>query len=80
MEIFDTEFIVSLLYEENTIEEVILILQDIYRNKRELLIRYLKRYSAKRGISKRVLRNTLDNLVAEAVKEAFFRSSHNKVH
>ena len=80
MENFDTEFIASLLYEENTIEEVSLILQDMYRNKRDLSIRYLKRYSAKHGISKRILRNTLDNLVAEAVKEAFFRSRHNKVY
>ena len=76
MEIFDTEFIVSLLYEENTIEEVSLILQAMYRNKRDLLIRCLKKH----GISKRVLRNTLDNLVAEAVKEAFFRSRRNKVY
>ena len=79
MENFDTEFTASLLYEENTIEEVSLILQDMYRNKRDLSIRYLKCYSAKHGISKRVLRNTLDNLVAEVVKEAFFRSRHDKV-
>ena len=69
MENFDTEFIVSLLNEENTIEEISLILQDIYPNKRELLIRNLKRYCAKHGMSKRILRNTLDNLVAEAVEE-----------
>ena len=37
-------------------------------------------YSAKHGISKRILRNTLDNLVAETVKEARFRSRHNKVY
>ena len=69
MENFDTEFIGSLLYEENTIEEVSLILQDMY-NKRDLSIRYLKSYSAKHGISKRILEKTLDNLVAEAVEEA----------
>ena len=69
MENFDTEFIASLLYEENTIEEVSLILQDMY-NKRDLSIRYLKRYSAKHGMSKRILEKTLDNLFAEAVEEA----------
>ena len=35
---------------ENTIEEASLILQDMYRNKRDLSIRYLKHYSAKHGI------------------------------
>ena len=80
MENFDTEFITSLLYEDNTIEEISLILQDMYRNKRGLSIRYLQRYSAKHGISKRILRNMLDNLVAKAVKEACFRSRHNKVY
>ena len=70
MENFDTEFLASLLYEENTIEEVSLILQDMYPNKRDLSIRYLKRYSAKHEISKRILENTLNNLVAEAVEEA----------
>ena len=80
MENFDTEFITSLLYEDNTIEEISLILQDMYRNKRGLSIRYLKRYSAKHGISKRILRNTLDNLVAAAVEEARFRTMHNKLY
>ena len=47
---FDTEFIALLLNEENTIEEASLILQNIYRNKRGLSIRYLKHYSAKHGI------------------------------
>ena len=42
MENFDTEFITSLLNEANTIEEASLILQDIYRNKRDLSIKYLK--------------------------------------
>ena len=46
MENFDTEFITSLLNEENTVEEAGLI----YRNKRDLSIRYLKHYSAKHGI------------------------------
>ena len=69
MENFGTEFIVSLLNEENTIEEISLILQDMYPNKRELSIRNLKRYCAKHGMSKRILRNTHDNLVAEAVEE-----------
>ena len=52
---FDTEFISLLLNEESTSEEVNLILQDMYPNKRDLWIRYLKRYSAKQGISKRIL-------------------------
>ena len=77
MENFDTEFIASLLNEENTIEDVSLIK---YPDKRELSIRYLKRYCAKHGISKRIFRNTLQNLVAEAVEEARFRSSDNKVY
>ena len=77
MENFDTEFIASLLNEENTIEDVSLIK---YPDKRELSIRYLKRYCAKHGISKRIFRNTLHNLVAEAVEEARFRSSDNKVY
>ena len=80
MENFDTEFIASLLSEENTIEEVSLILQDMYPNKPDLLIWYFKRYSAKHGISKRILWNTLDNLAAEAVEEARFRSRHKKVY
>ena len=42
MENFDTEFIASLLNEENTIEEVSLILQDMYPNKRDFSMRYLK--------------------------------------
>ena len=50
MENFDTEFIASLLNEENTIEEASLTLQDMYCNKRDLSIRYLKHYSAKHGI------------------------------
>ena len=50
MENFVTEFIASLLNEENTIEEASLILQGMYRNKRDLSIRYLKHYSAKHGI------------------------------
>ena len=80
MENFDTEFIALLLNEENTIEEVSLILQDMYPNKKDLSIRYLKCYFAKHGISKRILRNKLDNLVAEAVEEARFKSRHNKVY
>ena len=50
MENFDTEFIVPLLNDENTIEEASLIIQDMSRYKRELSIRYLKHYSAKHGI------------------------------
>ena len=42
MENFDTEFITSLLNKANTIEEASLILQDIYRNKRDHSIKYLK--------------------------------------
>ena len=80
MENFGTEFVASLLHEESTIEEVSLILQDMYPNKRDLSVRYLKRYSAKHGKSKTILRNKLGNLVAKAVEEARFRSSHNKVY
>ena len=74
---FDTEFIALLLNEENTIQEVSLILQDLYPNKWDLSIRYLKQDSAKHRISKRMLRNKLDNLVAAVVEEARFRSRHN---
>ena len=42
MENFDAEFIALLLNEENTIEEVSLILQDMYPNKRHFSMRYLK--------------------------------------
>ena len=80
MENFGTEFVALLLHEENTIEEVSLILRDMYPNKRDLSVRYLKRYSAEQGKSKTILRNKLGNLVAEAVEEARFRSSHNKVY
>ena len=47
MENFDTEFIASLLNEENTIEEVNLILQDMYPNKVDFSMRYLKRLFCK---------------------------------
>ena len=80
MENFGTEFVASLLHEENTIEEVSLILRDMYPNKRDLSVMYLKRYSAKHGKSKTILRNKLGNLVAKAVEEARFRSGHNKVY
>ena len=80
MENVDTEFIASLLNEENTIEQVSLILQDMYLNKRDLSIMYLKHYSAKRGISKTILQNMLDNLAAEAAEEAHFKSRHNKMY
>ena len=62
------------------IEKVILILHGMCHNKRKLSTRSLKRYCAKHGISKRILRNTLDNLVAQAVQEARFRSRHNKAY
>ena len=68
MENFDPKFIALLLNEENTIKDVSLILQDMYSNKRDLSIRYLKRYCAKHEISKRVLQNTLHNLVADTVQ------------
>ena len=80
MENFDTAFIAALLNEAKTIEEVNLILQDMYANKRELSIRSLKRNCAKHGISNRILRNTLDSLVAETVDKVRFRSRHNKVY
>ena len=69
MENFDAEFIASLLNEEN-----------MYPNKRDLLIRYLKRYSAKHEISKRILRIKLENLVVEPVEEARFKSRRNNVY
>ena len=47
MEIFDTEFIACLFNKEKTIEEARVILQYMYTNKRELLIRSLKCYFAK---------------------------------
>ena len=72
MENFDPKFIASLLNEENTIKEVSLILQDMYTNKRALSIRYLKRYCAKHEISKRVLQNTLHNLVADTAQKMKF--------
>ena len=75
MENFDTKSTASLINEESTMEEVSLILQDMYPNTRNL-----KRCCAKHGISKRILRNTLDNLVEEAVEETSFRSRHNKVY
>ena len=62
------------------IEEVRLILQDMYHNNRKLSITYMKRYCAKHGMSKRILRNTLDNLVAKVAGEARFRSRHNNVY
>ena len=69
MENFDAEFIASLLNEEN-----------MYPNKRDLWIRYLKRYSVKHGISKRILQIKLDNLVVEPVEEARFKSRRNNVY
>ena len=69
MENFDAEFIASLLNEEN-----------MYPNKRDLLIRYFKRYSSKHGISKRILRIKLENLVVEPVEEARFKSRRNNVY
>ena len=80
MENFDTEFITPLLNEEKTTEEVSLILQYVYPNKRKLPLRSLKRYCAKLVISKRTFRNTLDNLVAEALETVRFRGRHNKVY
>ena len=49
MKNFDTEFIKSLLNKEKTTEEVSLILQDMYPNKRELPLRSLKCYCRKLG-------------------------------
>ena len=80
MENFDTEFIAPLLNEMKVIEDVSLILQDMHPNKSELSITSLKLFCAKHGIWKRILRNMLDNLVAEAVEEVRFRSRHNKVY
>ena len=80
MENFDTEFTASLLNEEKTIGEVSLILLDMHPNKRELSIRSLRSYCANYGLSKKILRDTLDNLVAETVEEVRFRSRYNKVY
>ena len=80
MENFDTGFITSLFNEEKTFEGVSLILQDMYPKKRGLSIRSLKRYCAKYGISRKILQNTLDNLVADAVEEVRFRSRHKEVY
>ena len=80
MENFDTEFIAPLLNEMKAIEDVSLILQDMHPNKSELSITSLELFCAKHGIWKRILRNMLDNLVAEAVEEVRFRSRHNKVY
>ena len=80
IENFDREFIVSSLNEEKTIEEVSLILQDMYTNKRESKIRSLKCYCAEHRISKRILQNTLNELVAEAAEELGFRTKHNNLY
>ena len=80
MENFDTEFVVSVFNEEKTVEEVSLILPHMYPNKSGLLTRSLKRHCAKRGISGRIPQSTLDNLVAEAVKEVRLRSRHTEVY
>ena len=80
MENFDTEFIATLFNKGKTVEEVSLILRDMYPNKRGLSTRSLKRYCAKRGISRSITQNTLDNLVAEAVEEVRFRSRHKEVY
>ena len=80
MENFDTEFTALLLNDNKTIGEVSLILQDMYPNKREFSIKSLRRYCAEHEISKRILRNMLDKLIAETVEEVNFRSRHNKVY
>ena len=66
---FDTEFITS-----------VLISQDMYTTERDFLIRYLTRSCAKHGISKRIFRNTLVNLITEAVEDVSFRSTHIKMY
>ena len=58
MENFDTEFIATLFNKEKTVEEVSLILQDMYPNKRGLSTRSLKRYCAKRGEYPKILLTT----------------------
>ena len=80
MENFDTKFIASLFNEKKTVEEVSLILRDMYPCKRELSTRSLKRYYAKRGISRRITQSTLDNLVAVAVEEVRFRIRNKEVY
>ena len=73
-------FIVSLFNEEKPVEEVSLILRNMYPNKRGLSTRSLKGCCAKRGISRRIPQSTLENLVAEAVEEVCFRSRHKEVY
>ena len=80
LENFYTEFIASLFNEEEIVEEVSLILRNVYPNKRVLSTRSLKRYRAKHGTSRRISQNTLDNLVAEAVEEVRVRSRHKEVY
>ena len=79
MEKFVTEFIASLL-NEKTIQEVSLVLQDMYPNKCGPSIGSSKHNCAKHRISKRILLNTLDNLVAEVSKVLHFRSRLNNVY
>ena len=64
---FDTESI-ALLLNEKHIEKISLVLQDMHPDKRKPSIRSAKRYCAKHGIAKRILQNTLDNLVAEVIE------------
>ena len=64
---FDTESI-ALLLNEKHIEKISLVLQDMYPDKRKPSIRSAKCYCAKHGIAKRILQNTLDNLVAEVIE------------
>ena len=79
MEKFDTEFIASSL-NEKTIQEVSLVLQDMYPNKCGFSIRSLRPYCAKHRISKRILLNMLENLVAEVSEVLNFRSRLNNVY
>ena len=79
MEKFDTEFI-ALLLNEKTIQEVSLVLQDMYPNKCGPSIRSSRHYCAKHRISKRMLLTTLDNLVSEVSKVLPFRSRLNNVY
>ena len=69
-----------LLNEEKTIEKVSLILQDIYTNKRKHQNKSLKRCCAKHGISKRILQNTLYNLVVETAEDVGFITKHNNLY
>ena len=70
---FDTEFITSVLIFQDTYISIRILVRDI-------LIRYVRQYCAKHGISNRIFRNKFVKLIAEAVEEARFRCRKTKVY